>query len=184
MTPFGKLLTWRPWLLRRLIRYLICRFGRKPPEGRHPTAAQESRIKRLFPDLRLWSVTGQATGPHWEPKSYNCIAWSVGITDDWIWPGDKVKDFDEFYSLHGWTLSESGRRRYKGRKIALYAKGAGPSDCTHASLETHDCCWDESKLGAFERIMHRRHEMEFGFYGNVIRYYEKSDDSANLDLRE
>ncbi len=95
-----------------------------------------------------------------------------------------VEWFDGFYSSHGCMLSQSGKRTRGKRKIALYAENSNPTACTHASVETHDCQWDESKVGGMERIMHERHELEGGFYGDVIRYDEAPDDNANLDMRD
>jgi hypothetical protein len=148
----------------------------KPPKGTAPNSSQKSRIEGWFPNLKKWSITGPIT------SSYNCIAWSVGITNQWIWPGYTVADFDAFYASHSWSVASTGKREYKKRKVALYANNSNPNDCTHGSRETHDCGWDESKLGPSERIMHIRSELEGGSYGEVIRYYEKYDANANLDL--
>ena len=129
-----------------------------------------------FPNLETWSVTGPSTG------DYNCIAWSVGITDQWIWPGNTVQDFDAFYEYHGWIPARNCRRGYKKRKVALYANNSDPNDCTHGSRETHDCGWHESKCGRSNRIMHIRTEMEGGYYGDIIRCYKKRYNTANRDL--
>ena len=176
MSLFSRFFEWLYCMLRRLIHFLVCYFGAKPPRGDPPTAEQESRFEEAFPNLETWSVTGPSTG------QYNCIAWSVGITDEWIWPGNTVQDFDEFYALHGWTVSGNCEREYKKRKVALFANNSDPDDCTHGSRGTHDCGWHESKCGGWERIMHVKSEMENGYYGNIIRCYEKQDGGANLDL--
>jgi hypothetical protein len=168
--------------LRKFKHCLSCSFGPKPPKGNPPTPYQKSNIEGYFPNLNTWSVTGPATGGSSVPGAYNCIAWSVGITDEWLWPGPTVDIFDEFYALHGWSVAANGKREYKKRKVALYATNSDPADCQHGSRETHDCGWDESKLGGLERIMHIRSELEGGSYGDVIRYYEKQDIRANLNL--
>jgi len=165
-----------PCFLRKLFHRFLCWLWRKPPRGEAPTPSQETEIEFYFPNLETWSVTGPGTG------DYNCIAWSVGITNQWIWPGYTVADFDAFYASHGWTVTNNCNREYKKRKVALYANNSNPNDCTHGSRETHDCIWDESKLGSLERIMHRRSELEGGYYGDVIRCYVKDDNNANLDL--
>lgn len=166
---------WICWL-RKIIHLIVCLLGARPPKGSAPTPTQKSTIEGYFPNLKTWTVVGPATG------SYNCIAWSVGVTNQWIWPGNTVAIFDAFYASYGWSVSANGNREYKKRKVALYANNSDPNDCTHGSRETHDCGWDESKLGSLEQIMHVRSELEGGFYGNVIRYYEKHDKTANLDL--
>jgi len=166
---------WSCWL-RKILHVIFCYLGPKPPRGSTPTSTQKSTIEGYFPRLKTWSVTGAMTG------SYNCIAWSVGIMDQWLWPGSTVADFDAFYASYGWSVSANGNREYKKRKVALYADNSNPNDCTHGSREIHDCGWDESKLGSLERIMHIRTELEGGSYGNIIRYYEKPDNAANLDI--
>jgi len=181
MSWWRKFISWLRCVLIKFFHWLLCSFGSKPPVGVPPTASQESIIESYFPNLQTWSVTGPAT-PYGTPGRYNCIAWSVGITDQWIWPGNAVADFDAFYASHGWTVSNTCNREYKMRKVALYANNSDPNDCTHGSRETHDCGWDESKLGSLERIMHIRNELEAGSYGNIIRCYEKHDNNANLDL--
>jgi len=168
--------------LRKIIHLIVCVFGPKPPKGDPPTTKQKTRFQNWFPNLKTWSVTGPATGGYWVSGSYNCIAWSVGVTDDWLWPGNTVQDFDAFYASYGWTISDSCERKYKKRKVALYAYNSDPNDCTHGSRETHDCSWHESKCGGAERIMHIKSELEGGDYGSIIRCYEKQDSKANLDL--
>lgn len=169
-------INWIRCLIRKIIHLLVCAFGGKPPMGASPTAGQKATIESIFPDLQTWSVTGPAT------SAYNCIAWSVGVTNQWLWPGSAVADFDAFYASYGWTVSANGNREYQKRKVALYAYNSDSNMCTHGSREVHDCNWEESKLGSLERIMHRRTELEGGGYGDVIKYYEKADPAANLDL--
>jgi hypothetical protein len=59
--------------------------------------AEKTRFKKYFPrlDLNRARVTGDAT-----PK-YNCISWTVGVTDRWIWPGANISDFDLLYKRFG-----------------------------------------------------------------------------------
>ncbi len=110
-----KLLSWLICLFRKIIHWISCVFGSKPPQGNPPTASQEVTIKGYFPNLETWSITGPAT-PYGTSGRYNCIAWSVGITDQWFWPGNTVADFDIFYASYGWSVSANGNREYKKRK--------------------------------------------------------------------
>ena len=80
------------------------------------------------------------------------------------------------------AVSSSGAREYKKRKVALWAMNSDPNDCQHGSRETVDCDWHESKCGGLERIVHDKRQMEGGDYGVIIKYYEKADPNANLDL--
>jgi len=146
------------------------------PLGTAPSAAKRAQFVGYFPNLRNFNMTAPATG------SYNCIAWSVGITNQWLWPGYTVADFDAFYASYGWTPSSNCRREYKKRKVALWANNSNPNDCTHGSRETHDCDWHESKCGGLDRICHDNIQMQGGSYGYFIKCYEKSDPTANLDL--
>ena len=151
-------------------------FHAVPPIGTPPSPAKRQEFVGYFPNLRNFKITAPATG------SYNCIAWSVGITDEWLWPGNTVAIFDAFYASHGWAVSSSGAREYKKRKVALWAMNSDPNDCQHGSRETVDCDWHESKCGGLERIVHDKRQMEGGVYGVIIKYYEKQDPNANLDL--
>jgi hypothetical protein len=144
-----------------------------PPIGTAPTSSQKSTFLSYFPNLRVWNVTAPSS------RTYNCISWTVGVTTDWLWPGSSVSDFDAFYASYGWTPSSNGNREYRKRKIALWAIG---SACKHGSLEYTACDWHESKCGSLERIIHDKFQMEGGSYGEIIKYYEKYDPNANLDL--
>lgn len=153
-----------------------------------PNKYTKMNMEHMFPNLKQWGIRGPATPlggtipPPIRPP-YNCVAWTIGNTHDWIWPGDTVQDFDNFYASHGWTVSANGNREYQKRKITLYALNSDPNQCKHVSLETHDYFWEESKIGPLERIAHIRSELDGGpYYGNVIRYYEKYDEIANSDL--
>ena len=143
------------------------------PMGMPPTVAQENIFLNWFKNLRNFQITAPAAG------AYNCISWSVGVTTEWLWPGSTVADFDAFYASYGWTPAANGKREYQKRKVALWAQG---SSCTHGSRETYDCEWHESKCGSAERIMHDKYQMQDGSYGKIIKYYEKYDPTANLDL--
>jgi hypothetical protein len=143
------------------------------PIGTTPTASQKQAFLDAFPSLRVFKITAP-----WS-YVYNCISWTVGVTNDWLWPGSTVAAFDQFYGSYGWSTSSNGNREYKKRKIALWAQN---SSCTHGSLQYTGCDWHESKCGSMERIIHDKFQMQGGSYGKVIKYYEKSDPNANLDL--
>lgn len=143
-------------------------------DGALPTSTLRLKFSTWFPNLKLFTIKGPATG------NYNCISWSVGITDQWLWPGYTVAAFDSFYASYGWKPSANGDREYQKRKVALW--GFASDDCTHGSRETSDCDWHESKCGPQERIKHDRFQMQKGSYGDIIKYYEKYDKNANLHL--
>jgi len=51
--------------------------------ARPMTPAEKARFKGYFPGLNVNAVvvTDKAT------SVYNCISWTVGITNRWLWPG-------------------------------------------------------------------------------------------------
>ncbi|MBM3240488.1 RHS repeat-associated core domain-containing protein [Candidatus Poribacteria bacterium] len=160
----------------------------KPPQGRDPTNAEREDAERKYPNLKWgeWSITGERT------REYNCIAWSCGILDRWVWDevdqqteggnGNRtveVEDFDGFYKKKGYQESKNCDPECKKRKIALFVKNGNP---THAARETADSGWWESKRGSNVRIMHRLSQLEGRVYGNVKKCYEIKDENANLAL--
>ena len=40
---------------------------------------------------------------------YNCISWTVGVANRWIWPGNTLAQFDTFYRGFGLQGRETGR---------------------------------------------------------------------------
>lgn len=56
------------------------------------TPDEKSDFKRWFPNLDVDKavVTGEIS------TKYNCLAWTVGVTDKWLWPGAAIADFDTF----------------------------------------------------------------------------------------
>ena len=131
-----------------------------------------------------WSVTGEAT------ISYNCIAWTVGITDKWVnaigitglgnnryyisidtsyGNGDGIMTMDEldaFYDANGYTVTDSS-----SADIMYYSKyhGARKKRCSDGAGK-----WEmfESKCGALERIEHLRDQLNGDSYGFPVRYYK------------
>jgi hypothetical protein len=57
---------------------------------RQMTAAEKQRFKAYFPGLDVNSavVTGAPS------TVYNCISWTLGFSDRWLWPGNSLADFD------------------------------------------------------------------------------------------
>jgi len=89
--------------------------------ARPMTAAERQRFAAAFPNLNvnLAVVTDNAT------PVYNCIAWTVGITTRWIWPGGSIGHFDTFYHGFGFVRSGNG---------PIAAWGTSASAMTHGSV--------------------------------------------------
>jgi hypothetical protein len=162
--------------------------------GWQPDASRRLTLQGWFPNLVgcEWSVTYEAT---W---SFNCIAWSVEIKNQWIWDevdefyGDndeifETSDFDAFYYEYGYTVTSNVHEA----EILLYkdptqAKPYNPEGITHGARVTGsdvtegcDCgagkwIMFESKCGGAERLEHRRYQLNSpGVYGTPYRYYKK-----------
>jgi hypothetical protein len=126
------------------------------------TAAEKQRYRGLFPSLNVGQVvvTGEVS------TVYNCISWTVGFTDRWLWPGGAIADFDVFYRGFGYVRSGDG---------TIAAWGRSTSDMTHGCVSGlgHGPRW-ESKCGGDLRIQHGLNELVGSHYGRVVAFYRKS----------
>jgi hypothetical protein len=123
------------------------------------TAAEKTTFLASFPllDVDFTIVTGEPSG------AYNCISWTVGVTNYWHWPGSTLANFDSFYAQFGLV------RKTKGYVAAW---GFDNNSMTHGCISgpTHGPCW-ESKCGSLARIQHCLNELNGPVYGHVIAYY-------------
>jgi hypothetical protein len=137
-----------------------------------------------FPDLvpERHTVTSKRT------TRYNCIAWSVGLSDKQWWPDPwgvgawfpgvpRAITLDAFargYASVGYQPCDDGRFEIGFEKIALYAK-AGPSGPmpTHAAYQLVNGKWT-SKLGSLEDIEHSAEaDLNGTLYGQPIKYFRR-----------
>jgi hypothetical protein len=127
---------------------------------------EKAQAKRIWPRLNVSNVvvTGEAT------QQYNCLAWTLGITNRWVWPWGSRNatkaEFDALYRGFGFASSGTG---------PLAAFGLNLNSMTHGSISGpgHGPRW-ESKCGAWLRIQHGLGELEGGsLYGNVCGFYNK-----------
>lgn len=125
------------------------------------TPAEKTNFLNDFPllDVDFTIVTDEPSGV------YNCISWSVGVTNFWHWPGSNLTDFDNFYGQFHLL------RKTKG---TVAAWGFANNQMTHGCVSgpTHGPCW-ESKCGSWARIQHCLNELNGPAYGHVIAYYAK-----------
>lgn len=130
--------------------------------ARSMTLQEKLTFKNLFPmlDVNAAVVTGEAI------KIYNCISWTVGVTDRWLWPGESISNFDTFYRQCGFIKSRNG---------PVAAWGVDTSNMTHGCISGlgHGPRW-ESKCGADLRIQHGLTELESVTYGRVLAFYDKA----------
>ena len=131
--------------------------------ARAMTAAEKARFQGYFPNLNVNNavVTDKAT------SAYNCISWTVGVTNRWLWPGSALAHFDAFYRGFGFVRS--------GAAGPIAAWGRSSAAMSHGSVSgpAHGPRW-ESKCGYDLRIQHGLSELAGGLYGRVLTFYRKS----------
>lgn len=117
-------------------------------------ASDRSKLNALgtsFPYLKQdYEVWGGST------PNYNCIAFSLGITTRWVWPGTTLADFDKLDGQYGYhRMSTLDYSLQPGiQKIVLYGKMVnGQFEATHQALQMPDGSW-ESKLGSLGLVRH------------------------------
>lgn len=126
------------------------------------TPAEKQRFRGYFPSLNVDAavVTGEAT------NVYNCISWTVNVTDRWLWPGATIQHFDTFYRGFGYSRAGNG---------PVAAWGHSTSNMTHGCISGpgHGPRW-ESKCGSDLRIQHGLNELVGASYGRVVAFYTRS----------
>lgn len=130
--------------------------------ARPMTAAEKQRFRGFFPSLNVDQaiVTGEVS------TVYNCISWTVGVTDRWLWPGSSLAEFDTFYRGFGFVRAGDG---------PVAAWGHSTSNMTHGSISGpgHGLRW-ESKCGPDLRIQHGLNELVGSSYGRAVAFYRPS----------
>jgi hypothetical protein len=126
------------------------------------TPVEKQRFQGYFPnlDVNRAVVTGEAS------PVYNCISWTVGVTNRWLWPGNSLANFDIFYRGFGFVRAGDG---------TIAAWGLSASSMTHGSVTGpgHGPRW-ESKCGSDLRIQHGLGELVSSSYGHVVAFYRRS----------
>jgi hypothetical protein len=139
----------------------------------------QGRERATFPYLGTnYEVLGPNTGPAAKAGSYNCIAWTVGITNRWQWPGYTVTSFDTYYGGFGYRRISSLDYRYQPgvAKIVLYGKkkADGSIETTHGARQLKDGTWS-SKLGGLALIRHQTPDSLDGpSYGRPVAVYVRA----------
>ena len=134
--------------------------------ARQMTPTERTTFKGWFPNLDVNAavVTGEVDA------AYNCISWTVGVTNKWLWPGASIANFDTFYRQWGFVRSGNG---------PIAAWGSSTSSMTHGCISGpgHGPRW-ESKCGQSLRIQHGLTELEGATYGRVVAFYSKGSAAA------
>jgi hypothetical protein len=128
---------------------------------RSMTPVEKQRFRGYFPNLNVDAtiVTGEIN------RVYNCISWTVGVTNRWLWPGPTIQQFDTLYRQFGFVRAGNG-------PIAVW--GQSTSHMTHGSISGpgHGPRW-ESKCGGDLRIQHGLTELAGSLYGRVMAFYAR-----------
>lgn len=145
-------------------------FPRKPEPG------EWRDLIAAFPSLDFGDVW--ITAP--QTEAYNCLAWTLGITNRWIWPWTdptvEARQFNELYRLHGFDI---------GTPAKVLGWGVTLSDMKHGSilyagsLERPNL-W-ESKLGQSWRITHSLDGLRGATYGTpLLNYVERMSGATAM----
>lgn len=142
--------------------------------ARPMTAAEKTRFKGYFPGLDV----NRAVVTDNPSSVYNCISWTVGVTNRWLWPGSTLATFDTFYRGFGFVRAGDG---------PVAAWGHSTTNMTHGSVSGpgHGPRW-ESKCGSDLRIQHGLGELAGSSYGRVVAFYRRGRTltAANESLAE
>lgn len=135
-----------------------------PP--RLPTSVEWNQLRSTFPGLtqpNVW-ITDNPT------QTYNCIAFSLLITNRWINPPQPLSQFQVLYNSYSHPTLAAGTAQARIDGWATPPGGPGIAAMTHGSRVTTSGMaglW-ESKLGSSYRITHGRPELTGALYGRVV----------------
>jgi len=131
------------------------------PVPRPFTNAEKAVYLKYFPDMDVDAVvvTGEVD------DSYNCVAWTLGVSDDWYWPGYTLAEFNAYYKIDGYNPTPTG---------SVAAWGFSTKQMTHACVQGpgHGPRW-ESKIGPYQRIQHALPELQGPDYGVIQEFYTR-----------
>lgn len=141
--------------------------------GLSPTPSQ---VLSEFPNIS--ANESYCSGP--ASSIYNCISWTVGVTNDWIWPGDySISNFDALYNSYGYTRTGANA---DNAAIAIWVKDGifkhGSVRKNSTIPKPHGFDW-ESKCGPQERVMHTRDALSGNIYGSIAYYYRPINGTVN-----
>lgn len=149
--------------------------------ARRPTDAEWASLVHAFPNLvrnDVW-ITAEPTA------TYNCIAYSLLIYDQWINPLSPQTLFENQYAGYGYQVTGADAATIDG-----WGKNGG-ADMTHGSRVSTTMpasgLW-ESKLGASFRITHGREQLDSAVYGSILTHFDRqrpvSIPTVKITVRE
>ena len=126
--------------------------------------------KQGFPEVPL-EIAGRRT------KAYNCIAYSIGVTDRWVWNEVDLNEngeasfpeFVKFYYMHGYKPTSDPNKA----ALAIYGETDNFQVAVRHAARKVGRFW-ESKMGQGDTIRHRDADVFTGTsYGSLLMYFEK-----------
>ncbi|WP_426749208.1 DUF6209 family protein [Myxococcus sp. Y35] len=144
-----------------------------------PSWKAEMLRSKSFPNLTEDKFVG--IGP--STQRYNCIAWTLGVRDEWVWPGTKVEDFDKLYADQGFKPLDEVDLSHDPNleKVVIYGlkrkTGSGEIEVTHGALMDEQGRFT-SKIGTQPLIRHNSADDLSGpSYGEPVRVYVRPRQS-------
>ena len=133
----------------------------------------DPRLEIKFPKIKDvgYKITSN------ESKKYNCISWTIGRDDIWIWPDPRffwpvnikrdedLASFIDFYQLFGYSISENEELETDFEKITIYIN-PDTERVIHAAKQIESGKWT-SKLGPYKDIEHTLDSLTGQDYGIV-----------------
>ena len=133
-------------------------------------------------------------------SDYNCISWTCGEVNTWLWPQESDNDIKWFDKLYNNETVSSAFGNYKRADGSLkYTRqganaensavdiwgiiGNGEFTFTHGSIRKstdgipHGYDW-ESKCGSIQQIFHPRNALRGDGYGQVVANYRIADNQT------
>ncbi len=136
---------------------------------------------KSFPHLTEDKFVG--IGP--SSQRYNCIAWTLGVRNEWVWPGTRTEDFDALYAKQGYKPLSTVDLSHDPSLEKIVVYGHPPKDGKGAIEVTHGALMDEqgrltSKIGTQPLIRHESAEDLTGpSYGQPVRVYVRPRQPVN-----
>jgi hypothetical protein len=148
-----------------------------------PSWKAEMLRSTSFPNLAAEDFVG--IGP--SSQRYNCIAWTLGVRDEWVWPGTRIEDFDALYARQGYQPLSSVDLSHDPNleKVVIYghppASGTGPIEVTHGARMDEQGRFT-SKIGTQPLIRHNSAEDLAGpSYGQPVRVYVRPRQASPVN---
>jgi len=154
--------------------------GKAKKDSVKPDNTPRQSLNEWFPNTAKSIASLSITSPRtWK---YNCVAWAVGMTDQWLepspagfWPiaheGNSVDAYVRMFNHYGFQDAEDGSREKGFEKIVLYADDAGVF--LHVARQLPAGKWT-SKIGRESDVTHTSPDvLTSATYGKPVRYLKR-----------